>query len=146
MLDRGDYGNNNPYSSTATNPNGAGVIYMVSGGWFSIWRPPENRVALFQPLLAEGFTVFAVHHGSAPRFKVPDAVSDVRAAVRHIRENAESHGVDANRLGVWGGSAGGHLSLMLGLNPEAAPGVAMGDASRARFMSPRYDSDVAFDP
>ena len=127
----------------ATNPNGAGVIYMVSGGWFSIWRPPENRVALFQPLLAEGFTVFAVHHGSAPRFKVPDAVSDVRAAVRHIRENAESHGVDATRLGVWGGSAGGHLSLMLGLNPEAAPGVAMGDASRARFMSPRYNSDVA---
>jgi len=123
------------------NPNGAGVIYMVSGGWFSIWQPAKNRVANFAPLLAEGFAVFAVHHGSAPRFKVPDAVSDVRAAVRHIRDNAESHGVDPDRLGVWGGSAGGHLSLMLALNAEAAPGVAMGEGARARFMVPRYVSD-----
>ena len=122
----------------AENPNGAAVIYMVSGGWFSVWQPPANRVAYFEPLLSEGISVFAVHHGSAPRFKVPDAVSDVRAAVRHIRDNAETYGVDADRMGVWGGSAGGHLSLMLGLNAEAAPGLPMGDNPRARRLVPRY--------
>ena len=110
----------------ATNPNGAGVIYMVSGGWFSIWRPPENRVVSFEPLLAEGFTVFAVHHGSAPRFKVPDAVSDVRAAVRHIRETAESHGVDPNRLGVWGGRAGGHCGASNCGCRSRTPGTRIG--------------------
>jgi acetyl esterase/lipase len=120
------------------NANGAGVINMVSGGAFSIWQPAENRIAGFQGLLDEGFTVIAVHHGSAPRFKVPDAVSDVRAAVRHIKANADLYGLDPERLGVWGGSAGGHLSLMLGLNSEGRPNATVGDAPRARFMAPRY--------
>ena len=50
--------------------NGAGVLFMVSGGWFSRWQPPERRQGTFQHLLDAGFTMFAVHHGSAPRFKV----------------------------------------------------------------------------
>lgn len=121
----------------AEEPNGAGVVYMVSGGWFSRWREPQSRLPQFAALLNEGFTVFAVYHGSAPRFKVPDAVSDVRAAVRHIRTHADSHGVDADRLGVWGGSAGGHLSLMLGLDSETPPMSAEGEG-RARFLAPSY--------
>jgi acetyl esterase/lipase len=100
-------------------PNGAAVLFMVSGGWFSVWQAPEQRLPGFQSLLDAGFTVFAVLHGSAPRFKVPEAVSDVRAAVRHIRANSDDYGIDADRIGVFGGSAGGHLSLMLGLAPEA---------------------------
>lgn len=117
--------------------NGAAVIFMVSGGWFSMWQPAEQRLASFKGLLDEGFTVMAVHHGSAPKFKVPDAVSDVRAAVRHIKANADAYDVDPSRLGVWGGSAGGHLSLMLGLNAEGAAAPSSADP-RARFMAPRY--------
>jgi acetyl esterase/lipase len=94
--------------------NGAGVLFMVSGGWFSRWSPPEALVERFDDLLASGFTVFAVRHGSSPLFKVPDAVSDVRRAARYIRANADDWNVDPDRLGVFGGSAGGHLSLMLG--------------------------------
>jgi acetyl esterase/lipase len=109
---------------TPPNANGTAVLYMVSGGWFSRWQDPEQRLRSFDPLLERGITVIAVHHGSAPLFKVPDAVADVRRAVRHVRINAAAYGVDPNRLGVWGGSAGGHLSLVLGLasdngNPEA---------------------------
>jgi acetyl esterase/lipase len=100
---------------TPPKANGTAVLYMVSGGWFSRWQEPEGRLKGFQPLLDRGITVIAVHHGSAPLFKVPEAVADVRRAVRHVRINAASYGIDANRLGVWGGSAGGHLSLMLGL-------------------------------
>ena len=102
----------------AAEPNGAGVLFMVSGGWFSRWVPPAERLDWFAHLLDAGFTVFAVHHGSAPRFKVPEAVADVRKALAHIRANADQFGIDAARLGVHGGSAGGHLSLMLGLAPE----------------------------
>ena len=128
-------------------PNGAGVVRMVSGGWFSVWVDPVERMSSFEPLLAEGFTVFAVHHGSAPRFKVPDAVSDVRAALRHIRAHAPDHGVDADRLGVWGGSAGGHLSLMLGLDSEGVP-IAASPATGRPGIGPRYrastgNADVA---
>ncbi len=94
--------------------NGAGIIYMVSGGWFSIWREPVRMSGNFTDLLEAGFTVFTVRHGSAPRYKVPDAVADVRRAVRFIRLNSDAWGIDPERLGVYGGSAGGHLSLMLG--------------------------------
>ncbi len=97
-----------------TNANGAGVLFMVSGGWYSRWSPPEKLVGLFKPLTEKGFTVFAVRHGSSPKFSIPDAVRDVRRSVRYIRKNAEKFHVDANRLGVYGASAGGHLSLMLG--------------------------------
>jgi acetyl esterase/lipase len=96
------------------NANGAGVLFMVSGGWVSRWSPPERSMARFKAFLDKGFTVFAVRHGSSPKYKVPEALSDVRRAVRYVRANSETLGVDENRLGVFGGSAGGHLSLMLG--------------------------------
>jgi acetyl esterase/lipase len=104
--------------------NGAGVLFMVSGGWFSRWGPPEQTQVLFKPLTDKGFTVFAVRHGSSPKFSIPEAVADVRRSVRFIRLNAERFDVDPQRLGVYGFSAGGHLSLMLGTasdegDPEA---------------------------
>jgi acetyl esterase/lipase len=94
--------------------NGAGVLLMVSGGWYSPWTPPDPSNPFIQPLLKAGFTVFAVRHGSSPRYVVPEIVEDVRRSVRFIRRNADRFGVDPDRLGVTGGSAGGHLSLMLG--------------------------------
>lgn len=98
----------------AADANGAGVLFMVSGGWFSTWTPPENLTPVFMPLLSKGFTVFAVRHGSSPKYVVPEAVADVTRAARFIRLHAADFGVSADRLGVFGGSAGGHLSLMLG--------------------------------
>ena len=100
--------------------NGAGILYMVSGGWVSRWSPPERAVRRFQALLDSGFTVFAVRHGSSPRFKVPEAVEDVQKALQFVHANAADFGVDPDRLGVHGGSAGGHLSLMLGLAPAGS--------------------------
>lgn len=99
--------------------NGAGVLYMVSGGWVSSWTPPEQAAARFRFLLDRGFTVFSVRHGSSPRYFVPDATSDVKRATRYINLHAAEYGVDAERLGAWGGSAGGHLSLMLGLTADS---------------------------
>jgi acetyl esterase/lipase len=94
--------------------NGAAVLFMVSGGWVSSYSPPDQMATRFQELLDKGFTVIAVRHGSSPKYVIPEIVADVRRAVRFIRFNAKRWGIDANRLGVFGGSAGGHLSLMLG--------------------------------
>ncbi|HEX2749661.1 MAG TPA: alpha/beta hydrolase [Verrucomicrobiales bacterium] len=99
--------------------NGAGVLFMVSGGWVSMYAPPEQMLSFgkalgFQALLDKGFTLFIVRHGSSPLFKVPECVADVRLAVRFIRSHAADYSVDPARLGVFGASAGGHLSLMLG--------------------------------
>ena len=123
--------------------NGATVMYMVSGGWFSRWQPPARRQRAFQHLLDAGFTMIAVHHGSAPRFKVPDAVADVRRAVRHVRANAAGYGIDPERLGVYGGSAGGHLSLMLGLASDPGDPTAEQPVLRE---SNRVQAVVAYFP
>ena len=53
-------------------------------------------------------------HGSQPRFTVPEIIQDMNRAVRFIRHHAKDYGIDPDRIGVYGGSAGGHLSLMLG--------------------------------
>lgn len=106
------------------NPNGAALLFMVSGGWYSVWAPPEKTRPFFQPLLDKGFTVFAIRHGSSPKFSIPEAVDDVRLSVRYIRHHADRFQIDAERLGVFGMSAGGHLSLMLGTTSD--PGDTSG--------------------
>lgn len=106
------------------NANGAGVLFMVSGGWYSSWHPPQQVQGMFKPLTDKGYTVFAVRHGSSPKFSIPEAVADVRRSVRFIRKNAERFKIDPDRLGAYGYSAGGHLSLMLGTaSDEGDPGA-----------------------
>lgn len=95
-------------------PNGALVVNMVSAGWTSKWGPPEERQARYQWLIDKGFTVVALYHASAPRFQITDAVTDVRLGLRHIKLHAKDYGADPARIGVWGASAGGHLSLVAG--------------------------------
>jgi acetyl esterase/lipase len=99
-------------------PNGAAILFMVSGGWYSRWAPPEQIQPLFQPYLDAGYTMFSVRHGSSPRYSIPEAVADVRRAVRFARRNAERFRVDPERLGVLGMSAGGHLALMLATSAD----------------------------
>lgn len=100
-------------------PSGAAVLFIVSGGWYSIWAPPESMKPFFQDLVDRGFTVFAVRHGSSPKFGIEEAVSDVRRAVRHIRTQAKQFQIDPDKLGVFGMSAGGHLSLMLATTADS---------------------------
>jgi len=123
------------------NANGAGVLFMVSGGWYSTWADPERTKVMFEPLTNQGFTVFAVRHGSSPRYGIPDAVADVRRSVRFIRLNADRFRVDPNRLGVYGMSAGGHLSLMLGTTADDGQPDAKDPIDR---VSDRVQAVVAF--
>ncbi len=123
------------------NANGAAVAFMMSGGWFSRWSAPESLAAgFFSDMLDAGFTMIPVYHGSAPRYKVPEAYADVSRAIRHIKLHAEAHGFDPDRLGVTGGSAGGHLSLMVGLDADAGDAqsgdpVLRGDNSVAAVVA-----------
>jgi acetyl esterase/lipase len=95
--------------------NGALVVNMVSAGWRSSWGKPEERQARYQWLIDKGFTVVALYHSSAPRFTVVDAAADIRLGMRHIKLHAADYGASADRIGVWGASAGGHLSLVAGV-------------------------------
>src|SRR5215813_11391363 len=125
------------------NANGAAVIIMVSGGWVSPYSPPEQSATRLKDLLDKGFTLIAVRHGSSPKYLIPEIVSDIRRAVRFIRHNAKQWGVDADRLGVFGGSAGGHLALVLGTASDNGDPNAKEDFMKE---SDRVASVVAYFP
>jgi len=91
-------------------PNGAAVIFLVSGGWFSSHESINAPFA--QPLNDLGFTVFEVVHGSQPKYTIPEISKMITRAVRFVHASAATYGVDPTRLGITGASAGGHLSLM----------------------------------
>ena len=92
-------------------PNNLGVIFLVSGGWKS--DPSAIEPLYVAALLRHGYTVFAVSHLSQPKATVMEIVEDVNRSVRFIRHHAQEYRVKPDQLGVMGGSAGGHLSLML---------------------------------
>jgi acetyl esterase/lipase len=98
------------------NANGRGIIFCVSGGWVSN-KPGANITGFVQEFLNRGYTVFAVVHGSQPKFTIPEVLEDMHRAVRFIKANAKKYNIDPDKLGIAGGSAGGHLSLMQGTAP-----------------------------
>lgn len=92
-------------------PNGFGIVLMASGGWKS--QAGSFRPWIAAPLLRRGYTIFAVYHIPQPEATVMEITEEVNRAVRYIRHNAGQYRIDPRRLGVTGGSSGGHLSLML---------------------------------
>jgi acetyl esterase/lipase len=98
------------------NANQAAVVLVISGGFHSSHEAIMPTFA--RPLLDRGYTVFAVVHGSQPRYTVPEIIKDMNRAVRFIRHHARDYGIDQDRIGIAGASAGGHLSLMLGTAGE----------------------------
>ncbi len=101
-------------------PNGYGIVFMVSGGWVSNHGAINPRG--YAPYLDRGYTVFAVCHGCQPKFIIPELTQDIHRAVRFIRHNAAKWSVNPDKLGITGGSAGGHLSLTMGT--QGGPGQA----------------------
>ncbi len=94
-------------------PNGRTVIRVLAGSWFSSPAWVERNVYYTRRYLEKGYTVFMVAVGSQPRFAIPDEIGDLKRAVRYIRYNAKQLGVDPDKIGIEGGSAGGHLSLCI---------------------------------
>jgi acetyl esterase/lipase len=105
---------------TPARHNGIGIVWAVSSSGRSsreqtLQESFEKRIS---PLLDRGFTVFAAIHGSAPVFSVQDQVDDVRRAVRFVRHRATEFGIDGERLGIGGSSAGGLLALVVALDGQ----------------------------
>jgi len=118
-------------------PNGAAVIFAVSGGWFSAHE--AINLGFLKELLSRGYTVFAVVHGSQPKFTITEVLEDMNRATRYIRKHAADYKIDPNRIGICGASAGGHLSLMQGMagaegKPDAADAVER-ESSRVQAVA-----------
>lgn len=97
------------------------LIYIHGGGWYSGSKNTGAGQQDIAEFVKHGYTVAALDYRLAPRYKYPAQLEDVRCAIEFLRANAERWGIDKNRVGVFGDSAGGHLAAMVGLTGADDP-------------------------
>ncbi len=98
-------------------PTGAGpfpcVVWIHGGGWSSGDKSLAPGAPQFG-LLARGYAVASINYRFSSEAIFPAQIYDVKAALRFLRGNAASYGLDKNRVAVWGFSSGGHLAALAG--------------------------------
>jgi pectinesterase len=112
------------------------IVVIHGGGWRS---GDKTRFAAIAGHLAEqGFAAACIGYRLLPEVEFPAPIVDCKAAVRWVRTNAAQHGIDPDRIGAIGGSAGGHLVAMLGTSDKEpkleGPGGNPGISSRVQAV------------
>lgn len=87
------------------------VLVIRGGGWRM--GDKEAFAPIAARLAASGLAAVCIEYRTSSEARYPAAANDVKAAVRWLRANAVQYGIDPERLGAIGGSAGGHLAAML---------------------------------
>lgn len=87
------------------------IVYFPGGGFTS--ADHEKYIELRMALAQAGFVVAAVEYRTVPD-QFPAPLEDAKAAVRYLREQANEYGIDPERIGAMGDSAGGYVTQMLG--------------------------------
>jgi acetyl esterase/lipase len=119
------------------------LVWIHGGGWET-----GNRRGgfsdTFGPMLArKGFVFVSIDYRLSDQAIFPAQIHDVKAAVRWVRSNAEELGIDPERIGAWGHSAGGHLAALLGTSGGVAE---LEGASGTPGVSSRVQAVVALSP
>lgn len=92
------------------------VIWIHGGGWHSgVRQPNPNRT-----LAEHGFVTATIDYRLSHEAIFPAQIHDVKAAIRFLRDNHQRFGIDPERIGVWGHSAGGHLAALAGVAGNVA--------------------------
>jgi acetyl esterase/lipase len=108
------------------------AIVCIHGGGFRAGTR-DGYDGLCVRFAQRGYAAATITYRLAPAYQFPAAVYDCKAAVRWLRANAEKYRIDPTRIGVMGGSAGGHLALFLGVtaNMKEFEGEGNGGQSSA---------------
>ena len=102
-----------PKNATGALPT---VLCIHGGGFRAGKRESYDKLCL--TLAGHGYVAATMTYRLAPEFPFPAAVLDCKSAVRWLRANAAKYNIDPARLGVTGGSAGGHLVQFLGVTSD----------------------------
>lgn len=122
------------------------MMHVHGGGWaggsqYNIFKKPYLRTLL--SLLDNGVMCFTIDYRLARGTSTAyDAVVDAKDAARFLLKNAEKYKLDVERYGIWGGSAGGHLSLVTALGNDAD---FQGDPALKGF-SPQFKCVASYFP
>jgi acetyl esterase/lipase len=107
------------------------VLWIHGGAWLAGTYDSPPGLAL--PLLQRGIAVASVEYRLSGEAIFPAQIHDVKGAVRYLRANAITYGIDPLRIGAWGSSAGGHLTALLATSAgvEAAEGTTGGNPGQS---------------
>lgn len=93
------------------------VVFVHGGGWISGEREMYSEEAEW--FCNYGFATATIDYRLAPLYPFPAAVEDAVAFMRYVRQDAAKYGILADKVGVMGNSAGGHLASMLGVSGDS---------------------------
>lgn len=106
-----------PYGIRSTDKKKLPCVVWVCGG---AWRGGKERAAEMLPellyLAENGYIVAAVEYRILKEAVFPAQIQDVLTGVRFLKTNADKYGIDPERIGIMGSSAGGHLTLLAANN------------------------------
>lgn len=130
-------------------PNGTAVIVDPGGGYVFLAANHEGREPADR-LSELGVTVFVLKYRLGPKYLYPVPLEDARRAVRLVRSLASRYGYSANRIGMMGFSAGGHLAAATATLPEEGhpndPDPVEHESTRLAFMVLVYPWLNAMEP
>lgn len=123
-----------PYPVKGERPTAA-VVVCPGGGY--VRRAPHEAEPIALWLNSLGISAFVVHYRVAP-YRYPQPLKDAQRAIRLVREGAQAWGIDPNRVGILGFSAGGHVASTAGTmfedGNEASPDPVERHSSRPDAM------------
>ncbi|MDG2255264.1 MAG: alpha/beta hydrolase [Opitutaceae bacterium] len=94
------------------------VVFIHGGGWYK--GDPSSYTALAQQLSDKGYVTLNIFYRLSGEASFPTAIHDCKSAVRWARANAQTFRIDPSKIGSVGGSAGGHLSGLLGTSGQSS--------------------------
>lgn len=94
------------------------VVIIIHGGAFQFGSKTMDSVTNCLSITEAGYAVAALDYRMAKEATFPGAVADAKAAVRYLKANAEKLGIDADKIAIWGMSAGAYIANMTALTPE----------------------------
>jgi acetyl esterase/lipase len=86
------------------------IVWVHGGAWLGGSKDRSPALSF----LKEGYAVASINYRLSQHATFPAQIEDCKAAIRWLRANAGKYGIDPERIGVWGSSAGGHLVALLG--------------------------------
>ena len=107
------------------------VLWIHGGGWQN--GTHNNVPAFLAPLLQQGISVASARYRLSGEAIFGAQVHDVKGAVRFLRANSATYGLDPRRIGAWGSSAGAHLAALLATSGgvAAAEGTSGGNLNHS---------------
>ena len=137
------------YLPSTPNPTKTGVVVAPGGGYQHLAMEKEG-FAIARWLNQQGIAAFVLRYRLGPQYHHPTELGDAQSAIRYVRAHASEYGIEKDRLGMWGFSAGGHLTATAGTQFDAGHSDAADpidrESSRPQFLILAYPVITLMDP